>query len=92
MQFEDSDFGNALCNLHSIDELLADKSVSKVVWDIASNDTEIPASEMSHALFRHLTQQAHLVTQTLWVLQTFTTQNTKRFDKARINSNFQIIP
>lgn len=47
LQFEDPDFDNALCNLHSIEELPADKSVLKVVWDIASVDTEMPASEMS---------------------------------------------
>lgn len=47
LQFEDPDFGNALCNLHSIDELPVDKSVLKVVWDIASNDTMTLASEMS---------------------------------------------
>lgn len=47
LQFEDPDFGNALCNLHSIDELPTDKSVLKVVWDISSNDTETSALNIS---------------------------------------------
>ncbi|KAL2079481.1 hypothetical protein ACEWY4_001208 [Coilia grayii] len=50
LQFEDPDFGNALCNLHSIDELPADKSVLKVVWDniaLSDSPTQSPARYMS---------------------------------------------
>ncbi|KAL6455213.1 hypothetical protein MHYP_G00363470 [Metynnis hypsauchen] len=43
LQFEDPDFGNALCNLYSIDELPAEKAVLKVIWEIEPS----PAQDIS---------------------------------------------
>jgi len=37
LQFEDPDFGNALCNLHDIAELPVDKAVLKVLWEEESS-------------------------------------------------------
>ncbi|KAG9275027.1 hypothetical protein AMEX_G9499, partial [Astyanax mexicanus] len=47
LQFEDPDFDNALCNLHSIDELPAEKAVLRVVWAIEPSSSVQDISDAS---------------------------------------------
>lgn len=49
IQYEDPDFGNALCNLHDINELPDGKAVLKVIWDDEFTLEIITATDPSDA-------------------------------------------